>query len=143
MRVPTLDGEVDVRVPGGTQQGEECVLKGRGISPVFGGEKGDLYVTFNVTLPRHVNCNASVLHRACLSGLLTWDAWLFRSLTKKQRQILQRYVDEIEGKPSSEPDTVSSTLPPPVDGTSAPRPNRATDTEATGESEVPALGLYC
>lgn len=55
VRVPTLDGEVDVRIPGGTQQGEECVLKGRGISPVHGGEKGDLYVTFNLTLPRHVD----------------------------------------------------------------------------------------
>ena len=54
VRVPTLDGEVDVRVPGGTQPGEECVLKGRGISPVYGGEKGDIYVAFNLTIPRHV-----------------------------------------------------------------------------------------
>lgn len=52
VRVPTLDGEVDVRVPGGTQQGEEMVLKGRGVSPVFGGDKGDLFVTFSVQLPR-------------------------------------------------------------------------------------------
>jgi len=42
----TLDGHVDVRVPGGTQQGEEMVLKGRGVQPVFGGEKGDLFVSF-------------------------------------------------------------------------------------------------
>ena len=54
VRVPTLDGEVDVRVPGGTQHGEECVLKGRGIQPVFGGEKGDLYVAFSVQIPRYV-----------------------------------------------------------------------------------------
>ena len=50
--IPTLDGEVDVRVPGGTQQGEEMVLKGRGISPSFGISTGDLFVTFNVRLPR-------------------------------------------------------------------------------------------
>lgn len=55
VRVPTLDGDVDVRVPGGTQQGEEMVLKGRGVSPVFGGEKGDLFVAFAVQLPRCVN----------------------------------------------------------------------------------------
>lgn len=52
VRVPTLDGDVDVRVPGGTQQGEEMVLKGRGVTPVFGGDKGDLFVTFAVQLPR-------------------------------------------------------------------------------------------
>ena len=52
VRVPTLDGEVDVRVPGGTQQGEEMVLKGRGIQPVFGGNKGDMFVTFTVQIPR-------------------------------------------------------------------------------------------
>ncbi|GBE78083.1 DnaJ homolog 1, mitochondrial [Sparassis crispa] len=52
VRVPTLDGEVDVRVPGGTQQGEEMVLKGRGVSSVYGGDKGDLFVTFGVQLPR-------------------------------------------------------------------------------------------
>jgi molecular chaperone DnaJ len=52
VRIPTLDGEVDVRLPGGTQQGEEMVLKGRGISPSFSGATGDLFVTFNVLLPR-------------------------------------------------------------------------------------------
>ena len=58
VRVPTLDGDVDVRVPGSTQQGQEMVLKTHGIQPVFGGEKGDLFVTFNVQIPRQVcqNC---------------------------------------------------------------------------------------
>jgi molecular chaperone DnaJ len=55
VRVPTLDGEVDVRVPGGTQQGQEMVLKNRGIQPVFGGERGDLFVTFTVQIPRQVS----------------------------------------------------------------------------------------
>jgi molecular chaperone DnaJ len=52
VRVPTLDGDVDVRVPGGTQQGEEMVLKGRGVAPVYGGDSGDLFVAFSVQLPR-------------------------------------------------------------------------------------------
>lgn len=53
VRVPTLDGDVDVRVPGGTQQGEEMVLKNRGVPPVYGGEVGDLFVSFAVQLPRY------------------------------------------------------------------------------------------
>ena len=51
-RIPTLDGEVDVRVPNGTQQGEEMVLKGRGLPPVLGGSNGDLYVSFLVQIPK-------------------------------------------------------------------------------------------
>lgn len=57
VRVPTLDGEVDVRVPGGTQQGEEMILKGHGLNRVMGREKGDLFVTFGVQLPRSVYDN--------------------------------------------------------------------------------------
>ena len=60
MRVPTLDGEVDVRIPAGTQHGEEMVLKGRGVPYVFDGDKGDLFVKFNVQLPRSVGCRVVV-----------------------------------------------------------------------------------
>lgn len=62
VRVPTLDREVDVRVPGGTQQGEEMVLKTRGVPPLQGGPKGDLFVTFAVQLPRFAirTCTPSV-----------------------------------------------------------------------------------
>ncbi|KAH8100460.1 DnaJ protein [Cristinia sonorae] len=81
VRVPTLDGEVDVRVPGGTQQGEEMVLKGHGVPSVFGGDKGDLFVTFGVQLPR--------------------------SLTKRQREILQQYADEVEGRTTSQSEKTS------------------------------------
>ena len=53
VRVPTLDGELDVRVPSGTQPGEQMVLKGHGIQRVLNAaNKGDLFVTFNVQLPR-------------------------------------------------------------------------------------------
>lgn len=52
VRVPTLDGHVDVRVPSGTQHGEEMVLRNHGVPSVFGGEKGDLFVSFTVQLPR-------------------------------------------------------------------------------------------
>lgn len=52
VRVPTLEGDVDVRVPGGTQHGEEMVLKDRGMSSLMGRSTGDLFVTFAVQLPR-------------------------------------------------------------------------------------------
>lgn len=54
VRVPTLDGDVDVRVPGGTQPGEEMVLKGRGIPALYSTNAGDLFVKFGVSVPRYV-----------------------------------------------------------------------------------------
>ena len=52
VRVPTLNGEVDVRIPGGTQQGEEMVLKGKGVPVMRGLGTGDLFVNFTLQLPR-------------------------------------------------------------------------------------------
>ncbi|KAI0735459.1 hypothetical protein C8Q76DRAFT_668013 [Earliella scabrosa] len=72
VRVPTLDGEVDVRIPSGTQPGEQMVLKGHGIAPAFRPGKGDMFVTFNVQLPR--------------------------ALTTRQRELLQQYADDVEGR---------------------------------------------
>ncbi|KAJ7462731.1 DnaJ protein [Mycena galericulata] len=72
VRVPTLDGDVDVRVPTGTQQDEEMVLKGRGVPSPHGNDVGDLFVSFSVQLPR--------------------------SLTKRQRELLQQYADDIDGR---------------------------------------------
>jgi len=74
LRVPTLDGEVDVRIPGGTQQGEEMVLKGKGVPVMRGLGTGDLLVTFTLQLPR--------------------------SLSKRQRSLLEAYADDVE-KPHS------------------------------------------
>ncbi|GAW04731.1 chaperone protein dnaj [Lentinula edodes] len=72
VRVPTLDGDVDVRVPSGTQPGEEMKLRGRGVPRVDRNDTGDLFVTFSVTLPR--------------------------SLTDRQRKLLQEYADDVEGR---------------------------------------------
>lgn len=59
VRVPTLDGDVDVRVPAGTQAGDEMILRGRGV-PRLGSRKnydvsGDLMVQFDITIPRYVH----------------------------------------------------------------------------------------
>ncbi|KDQ20650.1 hypothetical protein BOTBODRAFT_26656 [Botryobasidium botryosum FD-172 SS1] len=102
VRVPTLDGDVEVRVPGGTQNGEECVLKGRGLPPLYGGEKGDLYVAFGIQIPR--------------------------ALTKRQREILQQYADDVEGRATSRGPASNDSSPPPSasgTGTSASSTNNS------------------
>ena len=59
VRVPTLDGEVDVRVPPGTQPGEQMILRGHGVSPTYAAGTGDMLVTFSVQVPRSVDSSAS------------------------------------------------------------------------------------
>ncbi|TIB73588.1 hypothetical protein E3Q24_01082 [Wallemia mellicola] len=72
-RIPTLDGEVDIRVPAGTQPGEEMVLRGKGVPRIGRGmDKGDLMVGFQVQMPRH--------------------------LSPLQREILEEFSDVTEGK---------------------------------------------
>ena len=53
VKVPTLDGPVTVKVPAGTQAGKTVRVRGRGIDPAKG-DTGDLLVTFDVEVPRHL-----------------------------------------------------------------------------------------
>lgn len=49
--VPTIDGEVKVRVRAGTQSGTMMRLRGKGIPVLHGRGKGDEYVRFTVLVP--------------------------------------------------------------------------------------------
>jgi len=49
--VPTLDGEVAVEVPAGTQHGEVTVLEGQGLPPLHGGTRGDQHIVFQLVVP--------------------------------------------------------------------------------------------
>ena len=49
--VPTLEGEVGIDVPAGTQQGDLGKLKGRGLPPLHGGRRGDQHVVFELVVP--------------------------------------------------------------------------------------------
>ena len=51
--MPTLKGEVDLKVPSGTQPGDRLVMRNRGV-PVLngGGRRGHQYVHFDVKVPK-------------------------------------------------------------------------------------------
>src|SRR3954452_6835348 len=55
IQVPTLDGDVPLEVPPGTQPGETIVMSGRGLPPLGRGRTGDLRVVVNVVIPRRLN----------------------------------------------------------------------------------------
>jgi DnaJ-class molecular chaperone len=49
--VPSLDGPARVRVPPGTQSGQRFRLRGRGVTSLRDGRRGDLIVEVRVVLP--------------------------------------------------------------------------------------------
>jgi molecular chaperone DnaJ len=67
--VPTLDGDVPLDVPAGTQPGETIVMSGRGMPPLGRGRTGDLRVVINVVVPRR--------------------------LSRKQKDLLQQFSDSL------------------------------------------------
>ena len=72
IQVPTLDGEVPLEVPAGTQPGETIVMSGRGMPPVGRGRTGDLKVVVNVVIPRRLSRKQKELLEQ-LSETLTED----------------------------------------------------------------------
>jgi molecular chaperone DnaJ len=69
IQVPTLDGEIPVELPAGTQPGETITLNGRGMPPLGRGRTGDLRVVVSVAIPRR--------------------------LTKRQRELLQELNESL------------------------------------------------
>jgi molecular chaperone DnaJ len=55
IRVPTLDGEERIKIPGGTQSGTIIRLKGKGFPNLNGGGRGDLLVELNVVTPEKLS----------------------------------------------------------------------------------------
>jgi molecular chaperone DnaJ len=89
IRIPTIDGDVDVKVPSGAQPGDNIALRGRGIQRLRSSARGDQIVTLKVEFPR--------------------------SLRGKQKEIIEEYaslVDE-EYRPKEEPTQVKPDTPPP------------------------------
>jgi molecular chaperone DnaJ len=53
--VPTLDGQVSVKVPAGSQPGSTLRLHGKGLPRFGGGARGDLYVRLQVHVPERLS----------------------------------------------------------------------------------------
>jgi molecular chaperone DnaJ len=54
LTVPTLEGEMDVDVPAGTQPGDVLTVRGEGMPALGRGRRGDLRVLVNVLIPRRL-----------------------------------------------------------------------------------------
>jgi curved DNA-binding protein len=54
LSVPTLEGRVSIKLPPGTQNGQQLRLRGHGL-PQRGGGRGDLLAVVNIQVPKAVN----------------------------------------------------------------------------------------
>ena len=61
--VPTLDGDVEVTVPAGTQYGQTFRLPGKGMPSVRNGRRGDQFVVVQVVVPKDLNEEQKALLR--------------------------------------------------------------------------------
>lgn len=63
LKVPTLDGLVELTIPEGTQTGSRFRMKGKGIPFLRSKNRGDQYVTVNVEVPRNLTSKQKELLR--------------------------------------------------------------------------------
>ena len=69
IRVPTLEGEVRLKVPAGTQSGKSFRLRGKGVHPVRGGTQGDLYCRVEVETPVKLTAEQKQLLRSLTDAI--------------------------------------------------------------------------
>ena len=84
IQVPTLDGDVPLEIPAGTQPGETITMAGRGLPPLGRGRTGDLRVVVNVVIPR--------------------------KLSRKQRDLLEELADSLTEENLREPEGMLAKL---------------------------------
>src|SRR5690606_37300285 len=61
VEVPTLSGNVKVKIPAGTQSGKIFRLKGKGLPALQSYDKGDQLIHVNVWTPKHLTPEESAL----------------------------------------------------------------------------------
>jgi molecular chaperone DnaJ len=69
--VPTLDGDVVLKVPSETQSGRVFRLRDKGVKPVRGGARGDLFCRVVVETPVHLSSEQRDLIRSLEKSLQT------------------------------------------------------------------------
>ena len=61
--IPTLDGKVELKIPGGTQSGKQFRIKGKGVKSVRSNSIGDLYCRVHIETPVNLTSEQEELLR--------------------------------------------------------------------------------
>ncbi len=63
VKIPTVHGDVDLKIPAGTQNEHVFTLKGYGIQPANSGSQGNHQVKIHVTVPKKLSSKEKELYR--------------------------------------------------------------------------------
>ncbi|KAF2763226.1 hypothetical protein EJ05DRAFT_460028 [Pseudovirgaria hyperparasitica] len=109
--VPTLDGEVKIKVPTGTSAGDKIVLGGMGMKKLQGRKNanGDLRVEFKIQMPKYLSAN--------------------------QRTILEMLADEMGDKTAKRVMNLNRSAPSTSDVDEKSKPSQSTPKESSHENE--------
>jgi molecular chaperone DnaJ len=88
--VPTLDGDVPVEIPAGTQPGETLTLGGRGMPRLGRGRTGNLRVIVNVTVPRRLSRRQRELAQELADSLTEENLRADEGMLAKLRRVIAR-----------------------------------------------------
>ncbi|MFZ2051052.1 MAG: molecular chaperone DnaJ [Solirubrobacteraceae bacterium] len=89
MQVPTLDGEMEIEVPAGSQPGEIVTVRGQGMPELRRGRKGDLRVLLDVVVPRRLSEEQRDLMRRLNATLTEENLRSEESVLSKVRRALR------------------------------------------------------
>ena len=66
--IPTLDGQVRIRIPAGTSSGRKIRVRGRGFPGGAGGDSGDLYADIRIVVPESLTAKERQLFSELRDG---------------------------------------------------------------------------
>lgn len=89
--IPTLDGEMELEIPAGTQSGEDFILRGKGVPHLRAHGRGDMVVRTVVVVPEELSDE----QRALLEQLA--EMMGTPTLPKKTRGFFERLRDAVAG----------------------------------------------
>jgi molecular chaperone DnaJ len=89
--VPTLDGDMEMEVPAGTQSGDDFVLRAKGVPHLRGGGRGDMIIRTTVVIPEALTDG----QRELLQQLA--DTMGTPVLPKKDKGFFERIRDAVAG----------------------------------------------
>ena len=101
IQVPTVRGDVPLKIPAGTQPGKVFVLRGLGLPEVRGGGTGDHYVAVTIEVPTGLHGNAADLLAAFGAAVKESNHPRLAALRKKAAAFFSRKknLDPTQGEP--------------------------------------------
>ncbi|MGD9933229.1 MAG: molecular chaperone DnaJ [Dehalococcoidia bacterium] len=91
LKVPTIDGDMDLEVPAGTQTDDEFVLRGKGVPHLRGGGRGDMRIRATVVIPETLTEDQRELLEKLAATMGT------PVLPRKEKGFFERIKDAVAG----------------------------------------------